>query len=57
MVSVQTSQLPNTVQCLFVTDVAAKRVGGIRRIGDQPTGSYNLSRLADQPLLWIGRMN
>jgi len=53
MLAVELSNLPDAVQALFVIQLAAERVAGICRLGDQPVGANQLDHLADRARLRV----
>lgn len=46
----------DALERVLVTDVAAERVTGIRRVGDDTPGAHDFGSLAYEPLLRIFRM-
>jgi hypothetical protein len=53
MVPIGATNAPQALECRGIADVAAKRIAGVGRIGDQAAIAYDLGRATDQSQLRI----
>ena len=51
MMTIGLADAPHPLQRILVADMAAERVTGIGRIGDEPAAAHDFRRAADQPRL------
>ena len=56
MMTVRLADAPHALERVLVADMAAERVAGVGRIGDDPAGAHDLGGAADQPRLRVDRM-
>jgi hypothetical protein len=57
MLAAKASDLANSFQRLFITDMATQRIGRIGGINNDPTVGNRLRRPHQQPSLGVGRVN